>query len=544
MVRTSIVIAFMVLSPTALAQHQTHEGPAPAGVKLEAGLGRVRMQVTTARPAAADFFAQGLSYVYGFNHEAAIRSFRRASELDPELAMAHWGVAYALGPNINAEMSPDQHAEAYRQLSEAKKLSKNASARERAYIDALSARYSSDRLAAMPPLAAAFAKAMKGVVAAYPDDLDATTIYAESLMDLRPWDLWKNDGTPHDGTLEIISLLESVLRRDPQHLGANHYYIHATEASRDPQRALASAHRLDTLAPESGHLVHMPSHVYIRTGDYEAATRSNARALEADRRYIEAYGNDGFYQAMYYNHNFHFLAAAAAMEGRLIEARKAAESMRANLLPMAKEMSMIEGVTVYPTLLLVRFAKWKEIVALEQELAGPQSAALVHFARGVAFAAQGRIAKAREEQAKFSRTKATVPADAAYMLNKASVILTIADHVLIGRLAVASGKAVEAESNYRAAIALEDEIRYDEPSDWFYPVRETLGAFLAREKRFADAEKIFREDLERNPRSGRSLFGLMTALEGQKKLEAATLVRAQYEEAWKNADEPMELNDL
>jgi len=536
-------IVLLMLSSAAVGQHSSHKASS-AAERLEVGLGKVQFQVTTVKKEAADFFAQGLAYIYGFNHEAAIRSFRRAAEIDPELAIAHWGIAYALGPNINAEMSPEQHAEAFSHLTQARTLAKNASARERAYINALTARYSSDSRAAMPPLAAAFAKEMKNLVAAYPDDLDATTLYAESLMDLRPWDLWRNDGTPQDGTLEIVASLESVLRRDPHHLGANHYYIHATEASREPQRALASANRLGKLAPESGHLVHMPSHVYIRTGDYAAAAESNARALDADRRYIEAYGDTGFYQAMYYNHNFHFLSAAAAMEGRFVEASKAAESMRTNLLPMAKEMSMIDGVTVYPTLLLVRFGKWKEIVAVEEPSTGPQSEALIRFARGVAFAAQGQIEAARREQTRFRKSKSEVPADAFYMLNKASVILSIADHVLAGRIAAAKRKAHEAESHYRSAIALEDEIRYDEPSDWFYPVRETLGAFLLREKKFSDAENVFREDLERNPRNGRSLFGLMHSLEGQDRKEAAALVRTQYESAWQNADAPIVLADF
>ncbi len=542
--RSWFAIFCLMLSTVAVAQHASHEVVSPAATHLETGLGKVRFSISTEKKEAFDFFAQGLAYIYGFNHEAAIRSFKRAAEIDPELAMAHWGIAYALGPNINAEMSPEQHAQAFKHLTQAMKLAKKATARERGYIKALAARYSSDSKASMPPLAVHFAKSMKNLVASYPDDLDATTLYAESLMDLRPWDLWKNDGTPQEGTLEIVSLLESVLRRDPQHLGANHYYIHATEASREPHRALASANRLAALAPESGHLVHMPSHVYIRTGDYASASESNARALEVDRRYIKAYGNAGFYQTMYYNHNFHFLSAAAAMEGRLIDARKAADTMRVNLLPMAKEMPMLDGVTVYPTLLLVRFAKWKEILALDEHSTGAQSEALIRFSRGVAFAALGRVADALAEQSRFRVSKAKVPSDAAYMLNKASVILSIADQVLAGRIAVAKGEAGVAESQYRSAIALEDEIRYDEPSDWFYPVRETLGAFLLTQKKHTDAETIFREDLERNPRNGRSLFGLMKALEGQEKNEAAALIRAQYAEAWQRADAPLQLADF
>ena len=307
----------LVCSTSAFPQHAAHntkDAKEPPAIHMP-GMGTHHHPVSTTNPEAQKFFDQGLRFVFAFNHEEAIRSFKRAAELDPKLAMAHWGIGLALGPNINLDVDPEREKAAYEAAQKAQSLKAHASEHERAYLDALVTRYSIEPNADLKKLAVDYKNAMAEVVKRYPDDLDAATLYAESAMNLRPWKFWTADGKPAEGTEEIVATLESVLRRDPNHIGAIHYYIHAVEASNTPERALAYAPQLPTLVPGAGHLVHMPAHIYARTGDHEAAALSNKYAARVDEAYMKARGGGGFYPAMYYSHNLHFLAIAESMTG-------------------------------------------------------------------------------------------------------------------------------------------------------------------------------------------------------------------------------------
>src|SRR5215831_2230162 len=337
----SATILVLALSLTALAQHPSQPQPKP--VTLMQGLGDLHHPVTTNNPEAQKFFDQGLRLLFAFNHGEATSSFRRAAELDPKMAMAYWGIADSIGPNYNDPADPDRFKAAHEAIQSAQSLAANASASERAYIAAMAKRFPADPNADMRNAAVDYRDAMREVVKQFPDDLDATTLFAEAGMNLHPWGLWHVDGTPEVGTEEIVATLESVLRRDPNHMGAIHYYIHAVEASPNPERALAAANRLAALAPSAGHLVHMPGHVYIRTGDFEAAVKTNETAAAADRAYIQAHGGEGIYPAMYYSHNLHFIAACSSMEGNYAEARKAASMLAAHVGPLVKAMPPLEG---------------------------------------------------------------------------------------------------------------------------------------------------------------------------------------------------------
>jgi tetratricopeptide (TPR) repeat protein len=379
----------------------------------------------------------------------------------------------------------------------------------------------------------------------YPDDLDAATLYAESMMDLRPWKLWSADGKPAEGTEEIVAVLESVLRRNPNHPGAIHYYIHTIEASPTPERALVYAPKLAQLMPMAGHLVHMPAHIYQRTGDYEAAARSNEDAAAADRAYLSKAGGPGIYGLMYYSHNLHFLAIAYTMEGRLIDSVNAAKLLEANVSPAVKEMHMLEGFLTVTPLIYVRFNRWDEIQKLrDSDPAFPGLGAVVHFARGMAYASQGDIAKAESAQAAFMTSVKSISPRASFGLNRAARVMSIAEKVLAARIASAKKDNQTAVELLRQAVAVEDSLAYDEPPAWFQPVREMLGGALMKQGDFAGAEKVFRDDLERNRRNGRTLFGLMESLKAQQKDYAASMVQREFNDAWKNADVKLTVADL
>ena len=534
-----------VIAGLALADHDTRSAAKPA--VLLPGLGPVHHPVSTQNKEAQQFFDQGLALVYAFNHDEAVRSFRRAAELDPKLAMAHWGVALALGPNYNLDADPAQAKAAYDAVQTAQKLAAGATEAEQAYVAALAKRYAADPKADRKKLAAEYKDAMRDLARRYPDDLDAATLYAESLMNLRPWELWTKDGQPAEGTEEIVAVLEGVLRRNPDHTGANHYYIHAVEASPTPERALASAHRLDTLAPGAGHLVHMPSHIYYRVGDFAAAARSNVEAARVDAAYIKARGVTGVYPMMYYSHNLHFLAVAHAMQGRYIDAQKAAADLAAHVGPHVKDMPMLEGFMPTPTLVRVRCRRWDDVLALPAPDANQHiTTALWHFGRGLALAAAGKVEEAEKERQTFLTAKAKVPADAPYGdRNKAQGVLVIAEGLLGAKIAAARKEASAAEALLRKAVEAEDALNYIEPPDWYLHVRESLGGLLLSAGRPADAEQVFRDDLKRNRRNGRSLFGLAESLRAQGKDHAARLVELEFRAAWKNADPaPLKLADL
>jgi tetratricopeptide (TPR) repeat protein len=535
------------LCTAALAQHTGHTSEQDAKQQPATyvpGMSSHHHPVSTTNSEAQKFFDQGLRFVYAFNHDEAIRSFKQASELDPSLAMAQWGIALALGPNINLDVDPAREKAAYEAAQKALALAAKAPENERAYIEALVKRYSIDPKADLKQLAVDYKNAMGELVKRYPDDLDAATLYAEAAMNLRPWKFWTADGKPAEGTEEIVATLESVLRRDPNHIGAIHYYIHAVEASSTPERALSYAPKLPSLAPAAGHLVHMPAHIYARTGDYEAAALSNKDAARADEAYIKAHGAEGLYPAMYYTHNLHFLAIADSMSGRFADALTAAQHLEAHVAPYVKAMPMLEGFMTVSPLLLVRFNRWDDIERLpapDKSMVGVT--AVWHFARGMAFDAKGRSKEAAAELDALIAAERLVPADASFGLNRASRVLQIAQTVMAARLANRSDYK-QAITLLRGAVELEDSLAYDEPQAWFLPVREALGGMLLRTGDYTGAEQVFRIDLERNRRNGRSLFGLMEALQAQKKNHEAMLVKQQFEVAWKNADTKLTLDLL
>jgi tetratricopeptide (TPR) repeat protein len=529
----------------ALPQHGAHNknaGEQPA--TQMPGMGSHHHPVSTTNAEAQKFFDQGFSFVYAFNHEEAIRSFKRAAELDPKMAMAHWGIALALGPNINLDVDPEREKAAYEAVHKARSLTAGASENERAYIEALVKRYAIDPQADLKKLAVDYKNAMGDLVKRYPDDLDAATLYAESAMNLHPWKFWTADGKPAEGTEEIVATLESVLRRDPNHIGAIHYYIHAVEASSRPERALAYAPKLPSLVPAAGHLVHMPAHIYARTGDYQAAALSNKDAARVDEAYMKAHRAGGLYPAMYYSHNLHFLAIAESMCGRFAEALAAAHQLEAYVGPQVKAMPMLEGFMTVSPLVLVRFNRWDAIEKLgapDKNMVG--TTAVWHFARGMALTGKGRAKEAAAELDALIATQKLIPADASFGLNSASHVLRIAQKVLAARIAERNDSK-EAIALLRSAAELEDSLSYDEPQAWFLPVREFLGAALMRSGDYVGAEKVFRADLEKNRRNGRSLFGLMEALKAQKKNHEAMLVKEQFEGAWKNADTKLTMDLL
>jgi tetratricopeptide (TPR) repeat protein len=511
---------------------------------LMPGLGDVHHPVSTKNRQAQEFFDQGLKLVFGFNHDEARRSFQRAAELDPKLAMAWWGVALTLGPNYNLPVDPEREKAGYEAVQRALALQENASEPEKGYINALAVRYSNDAKADLPALDVAYKEAMGKLSARYPDDLDAATLYAESAMNLHPWHLWTPDGKPNAGTEEIVSVLESVLKRNPDHLGANHYYIHAVEASPQPERALASAQRLEKLAPAAGHLVHMPAHIYARVGDHPASAKRNEVAAAVDEKYIKATGlAPGVYSLMYYSHNLHFLAYAACMDGSLDEARKAADRLVRNVRPHVKHMEALEGFLPTPMLVLVAFERWDDILRLPAPDASLGiTSAIWHFARGMAQAAKGNLAEAEREQNLFRDTAAKIPADATYdMLNKTVDVVKVPENLLAAAIAEAKKDSKSAIDALNKAVVAEDTLNYSEPPSWFPTVRPALGRALLADRQLEEAEKIFRADLNRSPRDGRALAGLRDTLKAEGRDYEALQLDQQYRAAWKTAKAPTSL---
>ena len=517
-------------------------------VTLVTGLSDLHHPVTTHSPEAQKFFDQGLRYIYAFNHDEAARSFQHAGELDPKMAMAFWGVAEAVGPNYNDPADPDRYKKAHEAAQKAVDLSSSPTPSEQAYIQAMAKRFPADPNSDLKKAAEEYHDAMREVAKQFPDDLDAAVLFAESGMNLHPWGLWHQDGTPQTGTEEIVSTLESVLKRDPNHFGAIHYYIHTVEASNNPERALAGANRLAALAPGAGHIVHMPAHVYIRTGDYEAAVKTNEQAAEVDRAYIKASGAQGIYPMMYYSHNLHFVAICGAMNGRYSEARKNAELLVANVSPHVKEMPPLEGFMTIPIAVEIRFHHWNELLKMPApDPAMKATTVFWHFGRGLALAGTGKIAEAEAEYKIVSEAEAATPPDVIFQMpinNKTKDILKIAENVLGAKIALAKKDSAAAISMLRDAVAIQDKLNYGEPPDWFYPVRENLGGALLMTGDAAGAEKVFREDLDRNPRNPRSLFGLRQALLQQKRDYDAGFVQKQFDASWKGGSQALKLDDL
>ena len=539
-------LALAMCSPAVAQDHLAHQQAKPA--TLMSGYGDLHHPVSTSNPQAQQFFDQGLRQIYAFNHDEAARSFRRATELDPRLAIAYWGVAEAVGPNYNDPASDQRFAAAHVAIQKAVDLSTNASPAEQAYIQAMALRFPADPKADRRQAAEAYHDAMREVSKQFPDDLDAATLFAESGMNLNPWGLWLVDGSPREGTNEIVATLESVMRRDPNHLGAIHYYIHATEASANPDRALAGANKLAALAPGAGHIVHMPAHVYIRTGDYEAAVKTNEQAAAVDRAYLKATGVQGIYPAMYYSHNLHFIAMCSAMNGNYEEAKKNADMLAAHVGPYVKDMPMVEGFMTIPMAVDIRFHKWADILKMPQPDPAMQVATVFwHFARGMALAGTGKVKEAEADYAIIAEAEKITPEDAIFnapINNKTKDILKIAQDVLGAKIAMAKGDNAGAITMLTDAVALQDTLKYGEPPDWFFPVRESLGAALLMNGDAAGAEKVFRADLDRNPRNPRSLFGLHEVLKTQKRDYDAGFVQKQFQAAWKGGPAKLKVDDL
>lgn len=517
--------------PVAVLTFAAAAGASAQEVPLYENLGDHHYAITTGVPLTQRYFDQGLRLTYAFNHGEAIRAFEEAARLDPACAMCYWGIALAYGPNINAPMDAEAGRAAFATVTRAVELSEGGDPRERALIEALATRYAEEPPVERAHLDSAYARAMGAVAERFPDDPEAATLYAESLMDLRPWNYWTSDGQPQPGTDEILSRLESVIERNPSHPGACHFYIHAVEAAH-PERAVECAERLAALMPGAGHLVHMPAHIYIRVGRWNDAVESNQHAVHADETYIADQRPGGFYPLLYYPHNYHFLSFAASMAGRSTLAIEAAAGVTERVdADVAKEVLELQGLLPYHHLALVNFGRWDEILALPlpgEDL--PLAHGLAQYARGVALAATGDAAGARSALEAVGRQHAAVEAE------PARTILAVASSALQGEIAARSGDVTAAIPHFRRAVEMEDALGYMEPPHWFYPVRHSLGAALLQNGRAAEAETVYREDLERFPENGWSLYGLALALEAQGRTDEATEVERRLASAWEGAD--------
>ncbi|MFT5501122.1 MAG: tetratricopeptide (TPR) repeat protein [Woeseiaceae bacterium] len=514
-----------------------------AGAPLFDGMGDHHHPITTSDPDAQRYFDQGLVIDFAFNHAESARSFRAAQTLDPDCAMCYWGEALALGPNINVTsngqvvMSDDERTAAFAAMQKAVALKGNASEAEQDYIDALAVRYNGDPSTERGPLDEAYVNAMREVHQKYPDDNDAASLFAESMMNTMPWDYWVDGENPKPLTVEVLQALEAVLDNNPQHPLAIHLYIHAVEASDSPERAEAPADTLTDLVPGAGHLVHMPSHIYWRVGRYADASAANVRAASVDEAYIAACNAQGFYPAAYYPHNIHFLWAASSMEGRSAVSIEAARKVAANVqLEMIDQFPGVEFFNTIPLLALTQFGHWDELLAEPQPPAHLEySTAIWHYARAIAHARQGDVAAARAEHEKFIPLRDetdVVFLDSIYY--PATMLLTIADALIRGEIAMAEENYIEAVVQFNVAVETQDELPYTEPPFWYYPTRQSLGKALLAAGDADLAEIVYKVDLEHFPRNGWSMFGLIQALEAQDK--DAGSVREQFEKIWAQAD--------
>ena len=531
----------------AKAEHQQGSGTAKA-LELDPGLGHYHHPITTKNPEAQTYFDQGLTLLYGFNHDEAARYFRRAAELDPHAAMPYWGLALAIGPNYNDTAVDESRAKAtYDAVQQAVARAPAVSAREQDYIRALATRYPSPKAESdWKQFHLHYSEAMREVMNTYPDDLDAATIFAESLMMLRPWQLWTLDGQPVPGTLELVTVLEAVLKRHPDHPGANHFYIHAVEASPHLERAIPSAMRLMALVPGAGHLVHMPGHIFLQTGDYDLAAKTNVNAVAADKAFVQRTGATGMYPLMYWTHNMHFVAYARAQQGRYDEAKQAALDMVENVGDADLGMQMLEGFHLYPLMVDLRFHRWDEVLQTpEPREERKLLRAFWQYARAMALAGQGRLNEAAVEQVQFESLRTAVPAELRYLINNTSSdMLALAAATLDAQLAWARGEKERSIQEWRRAAELESTLQYDEPPPWFYPVRESLAAALLRHGQAKEAEAVFRAATDKHPRDGRLLFGLWQTLTAQKRENEAALVEQQFNAAWTDATAKLRLEDL
>lgn len=535
---TSLILVF-VFAIAASAQRSQRAGNAPPAASRNH-----HHTISTKNEEAQGFFDQGLILIYALDYSEAAKAFQRAAALDPTAAMAYWGISYSMSSDYYYPTpgDPVRERQAYEAAQQAVTLSANGPDAERAYISALSKRFCACLDPDRQKQAVEFKDAMHDLRRAYPDDLDAATLYAQSIMNLSPWDLWNLDGTPWEGTPEILSVLESVLKRNPHHLGAIHYYIHAVEASPNPERALVYANLLPSLSPPIGHLIHMPAHIYIRTGDYLAAEEACAKAARLDDARVQT--APSMFTVLSYLHDLYFLATAASMDGHFGVAKDAAEKLADRVALHAAKMPELQAfLTVQPTV-LVRFHRWDEILSLPPPGANLKTTnAMWHFARGMALTSTGKVENAETELRFLTEAPENIAPAEPFAMSaniKTRDILRVASDVLAAKIATAHHENSEAIKHLKDAVTLQDAMKYGEPPGWFYPVRESLGAALLLDGKTSEAEQTFRDDLARNSRNPRSLFGLLQALRAQAKSYDAAFVQAEFDAAWKG--EPRQLN--
>jgi len=537
--RALFVVAVTVLCGVSVAGAPVPSAPSTDALAPElSGLGTLHVPVSTATPRAQRFFDQGMRLLYAFNHAESIRAFREAARLDPSLAMAYWGQALALGPNLNAPMTADNGRAAYAAIQAARVAAPRVTPRERSLIEALAFRYAPEGAGDRPALDRAYAAAMQKVAGQYPDDPDIQTVYADAAMNTMPWDYWQKDGTAKPETARILETLERTIARYPSHTGALHYHIHLVEASNDPDRAERSADRLGSLMPAAGHMVHMPAHIYIRVGRYADAAAANERAILADEDYLAQCQAQGLYPVSYYPHNLHFLWAAATFEGRGAVAIDAARKVAAKVPHHhAGALAWTADFPVTPMLAYARFGRWQDVLTEPKPPANqPYAIGIWNYTRGLAFVARGQLDRAGAE---LTAVKATMTHEAFKTALKDLPMLTnlqIASRILEGELKLREGEADAAIAVLREAVTIEDGIPYNEPPVWHHPPRQILGAMLLESGRAAEAEAVYREDLQRFRENGWSLFGLRESLRAQRRGEEAAEVQRRFERAWARAD--------
>ena len=540
----SLLLAVLLANCT--AEPSTPEAPpaatpasAESGIPLFDGLGTHTRAIAAANPEAQRYFDQGLNFLFGFNHDEAIRAFGKAAELAPEAPMPWWGVAVAYGPHINFPIVPPDKAQAaWEALGKARERAGKGSEVEQGLIEALGKRYANPQPEDRKPLDEAYAAAMRDLSEKFPQDDDVAALFAESMMDLRPWDLWTPDGKQQPGTDEILRTLETVVARSPRHPLALHLYIHSIEMSPEPHKADQAADTLRGLVPALGHLVHMPSHIDVRTGRWQQAIEANVRAEKADVSYRERVPKQNFYR-VYMAHNHHMRTFACMMLGRSAEAIQTIDTMVAEIPPdWSKENAFIvDGFLAMPWEVRMRFGKWEELLAMpDLPETFPIARSLRYAARGIAYAVTGKKDEARAEQKAFEQVRATVAEDATFGNNNGRQLLEVAAHLLEGELSFQEGDRKKGLAELRQAAAGEDALRYDEPPDWINPVRHALGAALIQDKKYAEAERVYRADLAKLPGNGWSLFGLGRALRLQGKTGEAETVEAQFKDAWSSSD--------
>lgn len=537
--KTSFVIIAIIF--THLIFNKCSNNP-ESKAPLFTNIGTHHFSVTTSSELAQKYFDQGVILAYGFNHEEAFRSFNEVARLDSSCAMAFWGMAYVLGPNINLPMDSGVVQTSYEAIQKAITLLDNETQREKDYVTALSKRYSSEKLEDRSPLDQTYSDAMRELANKYPDDLDASTMFAESIMDLHPWDYWQKDGIAQPWTSEILSTLERVIGKDPNHHGANHLYIHAVEASKNPGQGLASADRLKFLAPGAGHLVHMPAHIFIRIGKYHEGSLANMRAVKSDEAYINQCNQQGFYPLSYYPHNYHFLWATATLEGDSKTAIDAA--INTSQKPPDSLMDVcgyqtLQHFAAIPLYAYVTFGKWDEILKYpEPQDKRPYLKSVWHYARAMALIAKSNLTEAQKEvtELEILRNNKSIEDLSIWGINSAGNLIKIAYEVIRGELEAKKKNYYNAITYLKKAVELEDQLRYDEPPTWFYPCRQNLGAVLLESGQYAEAQKVYEENLKEIPENGWGLFGLYQAYLKQNKVDEANAVHKRFKEAWKYSD--------